>query len=208
MNLDSEELNKWVEEIEQLKEKVRNAAIKSDRLIAFYGSSSIRMWENISDDLQPYQVINLGFGGSSYYWCNYFQPEVFDNFSPKQVILYAGDNDLGSETPENEIINNLASLVDKFKSHLSEIGITVISVKPSPERHYLKDKIESLNAKIKDLMHSVEGDYIDIYSRMLSDQGDYRSELFLEDQLHMNELGYEIWQREILQYLNESSLTY
>ena len=145
---------------------------------------------------------------SSYYWCNYFQEEVFNNLFPKRVILYAGDNDLGSETPETEIINNLASLVDKFKNQYSKTGITVISVKPSPERLYLKDKIESLNTKIKDLMLSVGGDYIDIYSKMLSDQGDYRSELFLEDQLHMNELGYEIWQREILHYLNESSLTY
>ena len=31
--------------------------------VAFYGSSSIRMWETLAEDLVSNRVLNLGFGG-------------------------------------------------------------------------------------------------------------------------------------------------
>jgi lysophospholipase L1-like esterase len=36
---------------------------------------------------------------------------------------------------------------------------------------------------------------------MLTAEGLPRKELFIEDQLHMNKLGYAIWQKEIMPYL-------
>ncbi len=205
MNVDPDQIEKWNEEIELLKRRIRTIQPENENLIAFYGSSSIRLWTTIFDDLSPHNVVNLGFGGSSYYWCNHFHAEVFADLLPSRVILYAGDNDLGSLTPEDDIMRNLSSLIEKIKRHHEATEISIISVKPSPERHYLRNNIESLNERIANLIAKSEGDFINIYSKMLTPEGNYRPELFLEDQLHMNESGYEIWKAEIRSYLDELS---
>jgi len=191
----------WQNEINLIKRRAQSLTSQDD-LIAFYGSSSIRLWTDISSDLQPHHIINLGFGGSSYYWCNHFFNDVFESLQPTRVVLYAGDNDLGSETSEDQIMDHLNSLMQKISQETSA-DISIISVKPSPERLYLRDKIESLNQRIVSLLDESVGDFIDVYSAMLNDNGSYRPELFLEDQLHMNEGGYAIWKKVISQYLNQ-----
>lgn len=201
MALDALDKLRWEEEIKQLKVRV-NRQSDQENLIAFYGSSSIRLWSDLSKDLSPHNVINLGFGGSSYYWCDYFFDEIFKGLRPSQTILYAGDNDLGSGTPQTEILQHLRSILNKLKKINSEMIIAVIGIKPSPERHYLRNRIENLNEAIVELMEEIGGHYINIYSKMLDSNDQYRPELFLEDNLHMNEGGYEIWKKEVGDYLS------
>ena len=203
MESNHQEITMWEEEIESLRRKVNTTQVK-DHLNAFYGSSSIRLWESMMEDLEPHPVINLGFGGSSYYWCNYYFERVFDGLQPKKIILYAGDNDLGTETPMPEIETNLQSLLNKIENHSPGTNIAIISVKPSPDRAYLRDSIEELNKKIKLIVEEKGGDFIDLYSKMLSSDGSYRPALFTEDMLHMNELGYDIWKSQLMTYLSNS----
>jgi len=193
MSHDNEGAVMWKEEVKLLNEKSKPYKDK-ENLIAFYGSSSIRMWENMGDDLAPHQVVNLGFGGSSYRWCNYFFEEVFEFINPKKIVLYAGDNDLGTETPLNEILGHILSLINKIKRKYGDIPIAIISVKPSPDRLNLKEKIEGLNAELLSITRNLDnGIYVNIYREMLNFDGTVRPELFLEDQLHLNLKGYELW---------------
>ncbi len=193
----------WGGEIRQLREKSKRYN-GQEELIAFYGSSSFRMWENMEKDLEPLQAINLGFGGSSYHWCNFFFEEVFEFLEPSRLVLYAGDNDLGFEVPEEEILGSITSLLKKVANKYGEIPVSIISVKPSPERYYLKDKIESLNKSLAKLVDSLGyGTYIDIHSQMLHPDGALRPELYLEDQLHINAQGYEIWSQFIFNHLQQ-----
>lgn len=46
-----------------------------------------------------------------------------------------------------------------------------------------------------------ESNYIDVYQKMLNQQGQPIPEIFLEDSLHMNAKGYAIWKKEIEPYL-------
>ena len=113
MLLDASDELRWREEIEVLKDRV-NKQSDQENLIAFYGSSSIRLWSWMARDLSPHKVINLGFGGSSYYWCDYFFDEIFNGLKPAKAILYAGDNDLGSGVPQDEILLHLRSIITKI----------------------------------------------------------------------------------------------
>ena len=66
-----------------------------------YGSSSIRLWEGMYDDLKPLRPINLGFGGSTLAACVWFFDRVMEPYAPKHFVCYAGENDLGDgRTPE------------------------------------------------------------------------------------------------------------
>jgi lysophospholipase L1-like esterase len=44
-------------------------------------------------------------------------------------------------------------------------------------------------------------DYIDIFTPMLDAKGQPDETLFIDDRLHMNAAGYDIWQRVIAQYV-------
>ena len=81
MNASLNDIDLWKTEIEAIKRKVAAISNETDSFVAFYGSSSIRLWDTLQEDLAPNQTINLGFGGSSYFWCNYFFEDVFQQLS-------------------------------------------------------------------------------------------------------------------------------
>lgn len=191
----------WRKEIQELRELCKTNA-QTVKPIAFYGSSSIRLWDSIKEDLSPLPVINLGFGGSSYFWCDHFFEDVFEFVRPSKVILYAGDNDLGTGVPEVDIINSVQKLMAKIVARYGDIPIAIISVKPSPDREHLKAQIKSLNNKLSDLVQERrKSSFIDIHSAMLHSNGKIRPELYIEDQLHINGQGYEIWKQVIRHHI-------
>lgn len=191
----------WGEQIQLLRERSKEYANAQD-VVALYGSSSIRLWANMENDLHPLRTINLGFGGSSYAWCDYFFEEIFELIRPSQLLLYAGDNDLGSGVPKADILNSVDRLITKIDKRLGSIPVAMISVKPSPARSYLKEKIESLNSSLSACMaRRHNGSFIDIYTEMLHPNGALRPELYLEDQLHINHKGYEIWRNVIRRHI-------
>ena len=50
-------------------------------------------------------------------------------------------------------------------------------------------------------------DFIDVNAVMLGRSGEPRPELFVDDQLHMNEKGYRIWRDVIGAYLSREFAT-
>ena len=180
----------WGEQIHRLREKSKGYAGTQD-LVSLYGSSSIRMWESMENDLHPLRTVNLGFGGSSYFWCDYFFEEIFEFTRPSKLVLYAGDNDLGSGVPEADILSSVDRLIIKIDKKFGSIPVAIISVKPSPSRSYLKEKIESLNRSLSArIARRYRGSFIDVYTEMLHANGALRPELYLEDQLHIGDTRF------------------
>lgn len=64
--------------------------------IVFVGSSSIRFWETLAQDFPGKPVINRGFGGSEVRDSTWYADRIVIPYAPRQVVLYAGDNDLNS----------------------------------------------------------------------------------------------------------------
>ena len=60
------------------------------------GSSVIKLWENIQSDLEPFNVVNHGFGGSRTWEMLHFADKLVTDFKPKVVIVYCGSNDINA----------------------------------------------------------------------------------------------------------------
>tara|TARA_B100000941_G_C28431496_1_gene514503 strand:- start:121 stop:756 length:636 start_codon:yes stop_codon:yes gene_type:complete len=194
--------NYWDKEIKRLLKRIKTHNRK-ENLIVFYGSSTIRLWVHLSKDLSPHNVINLGFGGSSYAWCLRYFNILFDTITPQRIIFYAGENDLGEGLTIQQVLDNFRMLVEKAKLTFPKAKISVISIKPSPNRKRLSKKFIELNSMYKKYISSIEGGtYIDLYHPMLNQMGSIRSELYLSDGLHLSRLGYEIWSSELKKFLN------
>ena len=44
--------------------------------------------------------------------------------------------------------------------------------------------------------------FADLWSAMTNDSGELYKDIYLEDELHMNNKGYQIWMKELSVYLN------
>lgn len=164
--------------------------------VLFVGSSTIRLWPHLSQDFRPLPVIiNRGFGGSTLRDCSSLVRELVTQYKPRQVLVYAGDNDLAEGRAPAEVLGSFVNFVHSVRAELPDTRITYISIKPSPSRVALLPRIREANALIAGYAQTMPGlRYIDIFSPMLDTQGLPRPELFRADRLHLNDAGYQLWQ--------------
>ena len=191
--------------MESYEEEVRaleRTHVNETRPPIFYGSSSIRLWASLADDFDP-RVLNFGFGGSTLEACDYFFERLIPPVNPCSLLLYAGDNDLGDGRSVEQVLGWFRSLADKVRSCLGAIPFGFVSVKPSPARFSLVDRIRSLNSLVqREIESRPSAYYVDIFSAMLDRKGAPRSELYLDDGLHLNHDGYRLWSSLLEPYRN------
>ena len=85
----------------------------------FVGSSSIRKWETLAEDLAPLPVINRGFGGSTMPQLNHYADRIVFPYKPRGILVYEGDNDItvSSMTPE-KVLRNVRSFFERVQKEL------------------------------------------------------------------------------------------
>jgi len=193
----------WYENEVQRLEKER-AELTYDPKLLFYGSSSIRLWENLHEDFAGYQPINLGFGGSTLAACVWFFDRLVAPFHPTSIIVYAGDNDLGDGRHPEEVFIFFKQFVSQVRDHFGDIPLAFISIKPSITRWNIVDSIRYANKIIEEEITRQANNlhFINIYNRMTDNAGYPKREFLDPDGLHINGKGYALWKEIILQYLS------
>ena len=181
-------------EILRLERRIANLE-SQENLVAFYGSSSIRLWVHMLRDLEPLNLINLGFGGSSFTWCMHHFDRLFKDLEPKEMVIYAGDNDMGTGVPPEEVFKRYHKLKAMILDRYPEIFLHVMSVKPSPFRDYLIPGIKWLNTQFKeDAEMNPNMSYINVFDG-LTDGHNPNTTYYLSDLLHLNRKGYAVWKK-------------
>ncbi len=161
----------------------------------FVGSSSIRMWDNLAQSFPNRKTLNRGFGGSTI-------PDVIDNietviypYTPKHIVIYVGENDIAQGVSAEETLKRFSELYLRIRERFPTTPITYISIKPSPSRDQFQSVVQEANRLISEYIAKQKNiRFLDVYSRMLNADGSYKP-IYLEDQLHMNKQGYEIWRK-------------
>jgi lysophospholipase L1-like esterase len=168
--------------------------------VVFVGSSSIRRWGSLSEDMAPLPVINRGFGGSQMSHVIRYVDRIVTPYDAGAIVLYEGDNDLmegSSKTPES-VAADFQELVGRIRAKRPAVPIYFLSIKPSTSRWPQWPAMARANALIEKICSSDSGlGYIDVASPMLGPDGEPRGDIFLVDGLHMNAAGYAIWTQAI-----------
>lgn len=200
----------------QVPEQVSNAAWEEDmqrfatedaatppprRGVLFVGSSSIRLWTTLVADFPGIPVINRGFGGSEIRDSTWYAGRIIVPYAPRQVLVYAGDNDLQSGRTPAQLRDDFRAFVARVRRDLPRVRIAYISNKPSPSRARLLAAQREANTLIKAESDRMKVEFIDIFTPMLDASGQPREDLFIEDRLHMNAKGYAIWREAIAPYV-------
>ncbi len=191
-------------EVNKIQETYKDKINSNKNHIVFTGSSSIRMWKDLPLIFNNPKIINTGFGGSKASDLIYYIDELVLDFNPSKVIIYEGDNDISSGHKINFILKNIKSIIKKIEEKNKNAQIILISAKPSIMRWDLRKKYIQLNRKYKNLALKRNNiHFADAWSEMV-DSGELKTDLFIEDGLHLNEKGYKIWEK-VLRSILEST---
>lgn len=172
------------------------------KALLFTGSSSIRLWKDLQERFPGKKIINRGFGGSGLPDLIRYVDRIVIPYRPKQIIIYSGENDIANGKTAEQVFADFKTVAGKIKKSLPRAKIAYISMKPSPSRIGKIEEIKKGNALIRDYLLSTKtGEYIDVFDPMLNSSQQPRAELFIEDKLHMNKQGYDLWTKIIAPYL-------
>lgn len=173
----------------------------SRETVVFTGSSSIRSWDNLQNVFPDHQIVNSGFGGSQASDLLIYLDELVLRYQPKQVFIYEGDNDISFKKKPRQIRLDILQIINNIKAHHSGTNIVLIAAKPSLARWHLRRKYKKLNQKLKRLAkHDPSLEYANVWNIMLNGRT-VREDIFLEDGLHMNSKGYQLWYSVLKQYI-------
>jgi lysophospholipase L1-like esterase len=160
----------------------------------FIGSSSIRLWTSLESDFPGKPVVNRGFGGSQIIDSVYYADRVVLPYRPRKIMLYAGGNDINAGKTPEQVFKDFQLFVDTVHATLPRTEITYISIAPNPDRWAQIERIREANKLIRDYTRRNRRlSFIDVHSHMLNDKGEPKEGIYLDDNLHMNEKGYDIW---------------
>lgn len=185
---------RFEKEIVRFEENDKALMPKSNGIL-FVGSSSIRLWKNVAQDMAPMPVINRGFGGATIGEVNYYFKRIVAKYHPRFLVFYAGENDLfHPEVSVDSVVNDFNRFRDSMRVYEPQCRMYFVSVKPSPARWHFQEKFTEANKRFQAICASDPNwMYVDIVPQMLTADGRPRKDIFRSDSLHMNSFGYADW---------------
>ena len=193
----------FIDEINEFKRLDKKNLPEKGRIL-FTGSSSIRFWNSLEKDMKPLKVLNRGFGGAHISHVIHHFDDIVRPYSPKAIVFFCGTNDLTAlKTPE-ETLNDFKKFLNLVKNEFGTIKVYMIGIKPSVDRLYLDEEERVFNNSVSFLAKEDPYlEYINVWDLMLNEDGTRMPDLYVEDGLHMNPKGYEIWTQLVRESLNK-----
>lgn len=170
--------------------------------VLFVGSSSVRLWPTaMAFPGKP--IINRGFGGSELSDVIHFFEQIITPYSPGEIFLYAGDNDIANGKTADQVFEDYKELVVLLRADLPDSELVFISIKPSKSRWEKWPIMVEANRMIRE--YTAEHDdlgYADLATPLLDSDGKLK-DVFIDDGLHLNEEGYRLWQEALAPFLDK-----
>ena len=202
---DLPEVKAWEKDIEKF-ETLDNSESYTADAVMFAGSSSIRLWSTLAADMAPYRVIQRGYGGAKLSDFAVYAERIFSPHPCKALVIFIANDIMGSpqdKSPE-EVKKLFLNVLKTFrKSHPSSL-VFWIEITPTSSRWKVWPQITKANDLIRKECENHRNTYfISTSSAFLNEKGLPKDELFRDDKLHLNPVGYKIWTGLIKNELNK-----
>jgi lysophospholipase L1-like esterase len=199
------EVKAWESDIEKFEQLDISKSYPSDAIL-FAGSSSIRLWSTIGKDMMPYNVIQRGYGGAKLSDFAVYVDRIIYPHSCQAIVIFVANDISGNENDKSplEVSQLFRKTLYIIRRKFTDTPVFWISITPTPSRWPVWPEIKEANGMIKEICESHRNTYfIDTEKYFLNSSGLPRTELFLDDKLHLNDDGYAIWTGIIKNDLNE-----
>lgn len=197
------EVRFWEKDIQNFEQLDKNEKYQEDAIL-FAGSSSIRLWNSLEEDMAPYHVIQRGYGGAKLSDFAVYAGRIIDPHPCKAIVLFIANDITGSDQDKTP-----SEVADLFKSVLKIIRkghpatpVFWVAVTPTASRWKVWPEIQKANGLIKKVCENQKNTYfIKTDFAFLNENGLPKDELFREDKLHLTEKGYAVWAEIIKNYI-------
>jgi hypothetical protein len=173
------------------------------------GSSSVRIWDSIHEDLAPYQVMQRGYGGAKMTDLSYYAQRIIKAQQFKAIVIFVANDIAGVEsdrTPK-EVFRLFKDLVRQVRKRNAATPMCWIEVTPTPKRWNVSREIQEASGLIEaycgkhDDLH-----FISTFEQYTTPEGLPDSTFFRKDMLHLNSSGYQQWAEIIKSSLEEAGI--
>lgn len=166
--------------------------------VVFVGSSSIRLWSSLAEDMAPIPVLNRGFGGSRLFDAVYWSHELVSAHAPALAVVFSGTNDLAGANPKRpERLRELfLALVERLHREDDRLEIVYIAITPTLAREEHIALVRESNRLIRaECERDPRLEFVDPSPALMDASGRPDPQFFVDDRLHLNAKGYAVWTR-------------
>jgi hypothetical protein len=197
-------IQRWEKDIAALETQDRSESHPADGIL-FVGSSSIRLWKTIASDMAPYHPIERGYGGAKFSDLAVFAKRLIAPHRFRGLVLFAANDVTGGSddaTPE-QVAGWFGLIVDVARDVQPDAQIFCLEITPTPSRWAAWPKIRQVNrALARECAARPNVHFIPTAHAYLAADGLPQADLFVDDRLHLNALGYRIWSAIIKSHLD------
>jgi len=198
------EVKAWENDIAGFEKLDIEKSYPSDAIL-FAGSSSIRLWTTIGRDMLPYNVIQRGYGGAKLSDFAVYADRIIYPHDCRAIVIFIANDITGSDNDKSplEVSQLFKKTLYIIRRKFPDTPVFWISVTPTPSRWHVWPEIKEAGDMIRNICNKHRNTYyIDTEKYFLSSSGLPKKELFVSDQLHLNDDGYKIWTGIIKNELN------
>jgi lysophospholipase L1-like esterase len=168
--------------------------------LVFIGDS-LTEWYDWQERFPAYRVMNLGISGETVEELLDRRDHIRERIKdPNIVFLMTGINNILSEryditVPYGEIVRNLTTWYKGAK-------VVVQSLLPVDMPWINNDTIRTINRHLSEIAREHDGEYLDVNSHFVDENGKPRPGLLSDDGVHLAAMGYVVWASVVEKYLN------
>jgi lysophospholipase L1-like esterase len=118
---------------------------------------------------------------------------TLDRTNPDSIYLMVGINDLRQGASNREILKNLTEIVQRLKAAHPQAQIYINSILPTRLEAISVNRIRRLNYNIAALSDQEGAHFVNLQPAFADQEGHLQVQL-TTDGLHLNSLGYRLWQ--------------
>jgi len=198
----------WEKQIRAFEKRARKKPVPKGGVV-FAGSSTIRFWGSLVQDMAPLPSVQRGFGGAKINDLIHYMDRLITAHEPAMVVLYIGSNDLlafGGNRPKSvaQMRALYETLLARLHQRLPDARIVVLATFPSPLNARRAGQIEAVNHFLREAAQSRPWlELVDGNAALQTPQGAPDRSLFRFDRIHLNKRGYARWAQVLRPHLLE-----
>ncbi len=191
----------WEADIARFEEDDRVHPRPADAVL-FVGSSSIRFWHSLEEDMAPLVTIRRGFGGARMDDVVHYADRLITKYAPSKVVIFVGSNDINvSDTAMDvvpDIVAGLEQLVAIIQAARPDTEIYYIAITPTRYSWAKRSAVRAANDAAEALMaQHPRTHFITTWDLFVDADGEPDRNLYRLDGLHLSKEGYRRWTERI-----------
>jgi len=194
----------WESDIRKFERLDSTETYKSNAIL-FAGSSSILLWSTMAHDMDPYPVIQRGYGGARLSDLAVYASRIIYPHPCRAIVMFVANDITGNpddKSPE-EVARLFKFVLGTIRKKFPDTPVFWIATTPTPLRWAVWPRIREANQLIEEVSSKDKNaHFIATENVFLDKSGLPKGDLFRDDRLHLNSDGYAVWTGVIKKELN------